>query len=210
VRRFWLRFRRSDTATRARCDLLLEIDYTLGGCYMDQDKLTYFISRYKTLDGDDLAELHSRRDTLAEEAILALDTVLSEKVINKDILGSFSETLPEVEAPSEAVLARRLWKGRLAMSCKLAFAMAAWYPVKHALDLSGVVLGVLSLWGAVIAVALGYAGYRVGHAVTRSICASENTTYEEKKRGLWFLLFGAVALYFVLFVIAGLIFRSAK
>lgn len=175
---------------------------------MDQDKLSYFVSRFKTLDGDELAELHSRRDTLAEEAILALDTILSEKGINKDILASYSEKPFEVEAPSEAELARRLWKGKLAMSCKVAFAIAAWLPVNYALNLSGVLLN--PLWVGLLAVALGYAGYRVGHAVTRSICASENTTYEEKKRGLWFLLLGVIALYFVLFVIAGSVVRSAQ
>lgn len=74
---------------------------------MDQDKLSYFISRYKTLDGDDLAELHSRRGMLADEAILALDTVLSEKGINKDILASYSEKSSEIESPSEAELAHR-------------------------------------------------------------------------------------------------------
>ena len=175
---------------------------------MDQDKLSYFISRYKTLDGDDLAELHSRRDTLTDEANLALDTVLSEKGINKDILASYSEKPSEVEAQSEAELARRLWKGKLAMSCKLAFMMAAWSPVSYALNRSGFLLG--ALWVRLLVVALGYAGYRVGHAVTRSICASENTTYAEKKRGLWFLLLGVIALYFVLFAVVGSIVHSAK
>lgn len=175
---------------------------------MDQDKLSYFISRYKALDGDDLAELHSRRDTLADEAISALDTVLSEKRIDKDILARYSEKLSEVEAPSEAELARRLWKGKLAMSCKIAFMMAAWSPVNYAVNLSGVILG--ALWVGLLVVALGYAGYRVGNAVTRSICVNENTTYAEKKRGLWFLLLGVIALYFVLFAVVGSIVRSAR
>ena len=175
---------------------------------MDQDKLSYFISRYKTLDGDNLAELHSRRDTLTDEANLALDTVLSQKGINKDILASYSAKPSEVEAPSEAELARGLWKGKLAMSCKLVFMMAAWSPVNYALNRSGVLLG--ALWVGLLVGALGYAGYRVGHAVTRSICASENTTHAEKKRGLWFLLLGVITLYFVLFAVVGSIIPSTK
>ena len=175
---------------------------------MDQDKLSYFTSRYKTLDGDALAELHGRRDTLVEEAILALDTVLTENGINKDILANYSETSSEVEVPSEVELARRLCKGKLAMSCKIAFMMAAWSPVNYALNLSGVILG--AVWVGLLVVALGYAGYRVGHAVARSICLNAKTTYAEKKRSLWFLLIGGIALYFVLFAIAGSIGRSAK
>jgi hypothetical protein len=175
---------------------------------MDQDKLSYFISRYKTLDGDGLAELLSRRDTLADEAVVALDTVLSEKGINKEIFASYSNKPLEVSAPSEAELVHRLLNGKLATVCKLAFALAAWSPVNYALNLSRVVLN--PLWLGLLFVALCYAGYRIGQAVTRSICANENTTFEEKKRGLWYLLFGVIALYFVLFVIAGSIAQFTK
>ena len=175
---------------------------------MDQDKLSYFVSRYRALDADELSDLHGRRGTLADEAIVALDTVLAEKGIDKGILARYSQKPFGVEMPTEAELARDLSKGKLAMACKLAFMMTAWSPVNYALNRSGVLLG--ALWVGLLVVALGYAGYRVGHAVTRSICASENTTYAQKKRGLWFLLLGVIALYFVLFAVVGSIVPSAK
>lgn len=175
---------------------------------MDQDKLSFFISRYKALDGDELAELHGRRDSLADEAVLALDTVLSDKGINKDILASYSEKPPETSGPSLAELTRQLQQGKLAIACKFAFLMTAWSPVERALDRSGVLVG--SLWISLLTVALGYVGYRVGSVVTKAICIDERTTYVQKKHNLWFLLLGVTVLYFVLFLVAGLITTSVK
>lgn len=59
---------------------------------MNDDKLSYFVASYRALDTDELATLHRRRDTLADEAISALDVVLSEK-------GLQIESLPLPSAP---------------------------------------------------------------------------------------------------------------
>ena len=53
---------------------------------MDKAKLEYFVSRYSELDEDDLAEVHSRADTLAEEASAALETVLAQRGIDRTLL----------------------------------------------------------------------------------------------------------------------------
>ena len=46
---------------------------------MNDEKRSYFVARYRALDTDELAALHRQRDTLADEAISALDAVLLEK-----------------------------------------------------------------------------------------------------------------------------------
>lgn len=175
---------------------------------MDQDKISFFISRYKTLDGDELTELHSKRDSLVEEAVVALDTVLSDKGINKDILAIYSPKPAQAVEPSGAELGLELWNGKLAMSCKLAFVMLAWSPLSHALTRSGINLSGIFL-GLLVA-ALGFAGFRIGHAVTKAIALSENASLSEKKRSLWILLVASIVLYFVLFVAAESIANSPK
>ena len=65
---------------------------------MDQNKFAYFVSRYKTLDSDELVELYGRKGELADEAVLALDAVFSERGINVEILSRFSEAQSEPAA----------------------------------------------------------------------------------------------------------------
>ncbi len=175
---------------------------------MDQDKLSYFVSRYRTLDPDGLSALHSRRGTFTDEAIVALSAVFAEKGIDKDVLGRYLQKPSGVEPPTEPELARMLSKGKLAMACNLAFMVTAWSSVNFALNRSGLLLG--ALWAGLLVVALGFAGYRVGQSVTTAICARKDITYAEKKRGLWFLLLTVVVLYFLLFVIIGSFFPASR
>ena len=53
---------------------------------MDKTKLDYFVSRYSEFDEDALAEVCSRTDTLAEEAAVALATVLAKRGIDRTLL----------------------------------------------------------------------------------------------------------------------------
>lgn len=167
---------------------------------MDQDQLSFFLSKYRTLDGDDLNDLFNRRASLVTEAILALDTVLAEKGINKDLLERYSKPPSVEELPSEFELARKLWKGRLAVACKVFFMITAWSPVQLGLNRAGVRLGTLSeylLFGL-----LCYVGYQIGNGMTKEICFADGTPYSTKKRNLWFLLCGIIALYFVFYSVA--------
>ncbi len=175
---------------------------------MDPKKLSHFVARYRAMDGDELVELHGKRENLAAEAVAALDTVFAEKGINQDILARYATAAPVKEYAAEENLARELYKSKLAMTSKLVFMMAAWSPVQYALNQAGVLLG--ALWAGLSAVLLGYAGYRFGNMVTRSICANAETTYAQKKRSLWVLLLVAVIVYFLLFIIVGALVSSRR
>lgn len=61
---------------------------------MNDDKYSYFLASYRALDADELAALHRRRDSLADEAISALDVVLSEKGVQIASLPSLPASTP--------------------------------------------------------------------------------------------------------------------
>jgi hypothetical protein len=82
---------------------------------MDQEKIEYFISRYRSLDGDELAELNSRRTNLAEEAVAALDTVFIEKGLNVGVLERFAEK-PILDAHKEVTM---VWKPKIVQGAKV-------------------------------------------------------------------------------------------
>lgn len=56
------------------------------GFNMDNTKLDYFVARYATFDEDALAELQIKIDTLAEEAVAALDIVLTKRGIDRTLM----------------------------------------------------------------------------------------------------------------------------
>ena len=167
---------------------------------MDQKNFMSFITRYREFDGDELLELHNRRDTLTEDAILALDAVLQEKGVSKDILSRYSET-PSVEtAPPDVKRTTQLSQSFLARVCQAAFILPAWLPVQHVVGRSGIQIG--GIWAGLLAGVLIFVGYRIGQKVTQSICVSDNIGYQKKKIALWLLLVGVVFLYFILYGIA--------
>jgi hypothetical protein len=82
---------------------------------MEQEKIEYFISRYRSLDGDELAELHNRRTNLADEAVAALDAVFLEKGLNANVLERFAEK-PMPDAHKEVAVA---WKPKIIQGAKV-------------------------------------------------------------------------------------------
>jgi len=71
---------------------------------IDQEKLEYFCSRYRSLDGEGLAELNARRNALADEAVEALDIVYKERGVDPALLEKFA---PEPMPPAES---KRNWR----------------------------------------------------------------------------------------------------
>jgi len=167
---------------------------------MDEEKLKYFVSRYKELDGDELIELHNRRDTLTEEALLALDATLQGKGLNTDILSRFSAIQSEKTSQPELEPGQRLSQSILARVCRIAFILPIWLPVQHVISRSEIQIG--GIWAGLLAGILFYVGYRIGDQVTLSVCNSDNITFQKKKLTLWLLLIGAVIVYFILHVFA--------
>jgi len=175
---------------------------------MDKEKLDFFTARYQALDEDAILELHGRRDTLAEEAIVALDAVLAEKGVNKDVLAHEAESRATAEALPDAELTKQLVRGKLAMTCKLVFLGAVAGSGNFALKEAGIHLG--ALWAGLFVMGMGYAGYRLGGLVTTAVCVAEGSTFAERKRNLWFLLFGGIVMYVALFPLVGAIARLFK
>lgn len=155
---------------------------------MDNEKLAHFVTEYKQLDGEELAELHNHRSTLIEEAIAALDIALSQRGINKEILAKNEDTAQSVRVHSEAELAKQLWNSWLTRTCNTAFALAG-------ISLAPLARGIFSwpfgfLWFLLLILFLAITGYKVGALITKQICADEDISYGSKRRILWFLFIG--------------------
>ena len=58
---------------------------------MDQNKIDYFLARYRQLVPDELTDLHARRSSLADEAVVALDSVLAARGIDPHVLDRFTQ-----------------------------------------------------------------------------------------------------------------------
>ena len=65
---------------------------------MDQKKISQFTEKFRTLESSEFADLVKNGEMLAEEAKFALDAVLTERGVSKDILAKFS-TQKEVAQP---------------------------------------------------------------------------------------------------------------
>lgn len=158
----------------------------------------------KLYEGWDSEEIISQLNSggLEPDAQRIARQVLSDRGVSPAFPPGDSPSLSSAPL-SEKDLARKLWNGKFVKICQFSFILPAWLPVQHALDRSGIILG--ALWVTLLALFLAYGGYRIGYALTRSICTNDQTTYRQKKRALWLLLSGVVVLYFVLFAFAGVV-----
>lgn len=152
---------------------------------IDQQKVKYFQTRYSELEGDELNELNARRETLADEAVVALDSVLKEKGISTALIAKFQPVHPvpsdEVQQAAEA---RELFRGGLSVACQVVGALVIWTPVQTALrnvSLGAVFMGLIAL------VTLWF-GSMLGKKFVRQICQDGETTLAEKRKSLWILL----------------------
>jgi hypothetical protein len=175
---------------------------------MDQTKLSYFLEKFDSYDADELCDLALQRSDLAEEAIEALDRVLSRKGLNTALLTLHAESGIGKEEEASATLAeqtnssRQLWRGGLASACKFMVAMTFIGPIQTMANSFS--LG--AVWVGLAVVVAGYAGYRLGHTITKSICADLDDSLSTKKKKLWILFLALWPVFFIVYLASHLLF----
>lgn len=172
---------------------------------MDASAVSYFEQKFGTCDAEELGDLVSRRSDLSDEAVEALDRVLAKKGLKDADVFIAPQPNPPRTADEEkedvavqTKSARELWRGGLATTCKLLVALTFIAPVQS--FLKWVTLG--ALWAGLLVLVVGYAGYRVGHVVTRNICADAEVSVKAKKRNLWIMFAMLWPIYFLVYVIS--------
>ncbi len=166
---------------------------------LDPSKVSYFEQKFDAYDADELGDLVSRRSGLADEAIEALDRVLAKRGLkDADVLvapqpkPSIAAGEEESDAAIQTKKARELWRGKLVMGCKISVAFIFIAPVQ--IFLKSVTIG--ALWAGLAVLIVGYAGYYVGHLITRHICANADAPVRAKRTQLWIML----ALFFPIYI----------
>ncbi len=164
-------------------------------------------SLYESWDSEEiLARINSK--TLEPEAENIAKTVLATR-------GFISELPPKTEIQeqetintTEHELAKKLWKSYLVRICQVLFILPAWPPINHAIHRSGLFIG--ALWMGLLAVGFSYLGYKIGYAITKSICANDKKTYLQKRNAVWFLISKILLVYIFLFIMVDTIIPAAN
>ena len=179
---------------------------------MDQSKLSYFTSRYAALDRDELADLVERRSDLADEAIAALDHVLSQRGLSQTDIYTPPAPIPtrtaeqeKAEVVKETKLAIELLRSWVASACKFMVAMICIAPSTQLLR----AVGLGAVWSGLIVLVVAYVGYQVGHSIVKGICANGDITFEQKRKRLWLLFAAMWPLFGFVYAIALIVFQRS-
>jgi len=175
---------------------------------LDPSKVAYFEQKFDACDAKELGDLVSRRSGLADETIEALDRVLAKRGLkDADVLvapqpkPSITVGEDEGDVGTQTKQARELWRGKLAMGCKLSVAFIFIAPVQ--ILLKSVTIG--SLWAGLAVLIVGYAGYYVGHLITLKICANADAPVKAKKTRLWIMLAVFFPIYMCVYVVSDML-----
>ena len=148
------------------------------------------MQKFSAYDAEELGELVSRRSELSDEAVEALDGILSARGLKESDVFAAPQPLPpctqeeeQKQVESQTTSSRELWYGGLSIICKFLVAITFIAPGQN--FLKSVPLG--ALWAALLVGAPGCAGYYVGHVITRSICANPDIPIQAKKKNLWIM-----------------------
>ena len=174
--------------------------------------VSYFEQKFGAYSREELGELVAKRRELSDEAIEALDRVLAKKgmkdvdvIAASNLVDSPTEKDENESVAVQTKRSRALWRGGLATTCKILVGLTFIAPVQNLLQ--SIPLG--ALWAGLLILIAGYAGYRVGHVVTRHICADAEVTVEAKKKRLWLMFFLLWPLYFFVYAISYVVFFVA-
>lgn len=153
---------------------------------MDQAKLAYFVSKYRAMDNEELAEICTRLNSLAEEATAAAQQVSTERGLappsqSEGSRGTHNE-LTDVERAEQTQVSSELWNSPLSKRVQFQFAA-------HAIVFSMAMLGstglrVGALWLVAVAGVLYYGASKFGRRHTKAICADSEKTVAEKTDAL--------------------------
>lgn len=181
---------------------------------LDVAKVAYFRSSYGALGDEELAELAGRRDSLADEAIQALDDVLSTRGISVVEVAAAATPVAETPVEQQVSLAKELWTGASArvgqFLCLAAFGSLASFLAGHIPSWGGTPgqAGARAMLGGVVVLAAAYLGYRLGRYCTREICANAEKSIARRRSELRWFAAGVAVAYFLLFVLFSSAFRK--
>jgi hypothetical protein len=171
---------------------------------LDPSKVAYFEQKFEAFDAEELGDLVSRRSGLADEAVEALDRILVKKGLkDTDVFLVPQATNSSTTGKGNGDVAtftknsRELWRGRLAMGCKLFVAFTFTAPVQ--IWLKSVTIG--ALWAGLAVLIVGYTGYYVGHLITLNICSNADASVKAKRTQLWIMLAMLFPIYIFVYVI---------
>ena len=159
----------------------------------------YLRRHYDLLSDQELFK--TQNGELMPQARVILEAEIVKRGLKINHSSNEHATEQSIASPAEHELARKLWKSYLVRICQILFMLPAWLPINHAIHRSGISIG--ALWMGLLAVLCSYAGYKIGYAITKSICANDQRTYQQKRGSIWFLILGVFIVYFALFVLVG-------
>jgi hypothetical protein len=162
---------------------------------MDNDRYAFFLAKYRSMSKEELADVAERGATLSDEAVKALEEVLGVTIksssanADSEISPGSAERTPGAIAEQVRV-SRELWRGGWSGMCQVQFLLTgAALPLKLHLGLVAVIL-------------CSSLGASIGYRITRSICAAEDRTIEQKRSELRRLSAGMWVVMFLSYVIA--------
>lgn len=180
---------------------------------MNTSTVSYFVQKFGAYDAEELGDLVSRRSDLCDEAVEALDFVLTEKGLkDSDLLTTprvntaLSPEQEETHVQEQTKSSRALWRGWLSNTCKFLLALIFIAPIQG--YLKTVIYG--SLWEGLILLSGLYVGYSVGHAVTKNICANAEISTQVKKKKLWIFFAILLPTYLVVYVVSHAYFGRGR
>lgn len=153
------------------------------------------MSKYRLLDVEDLNELCTKRDALADEAAAALDVVLMEHGIDPVVLARFSNTTAVQREPTQAEMNEALVNSKLAISCKAIFVITFWSTIE--LALTKVTFNPVVILGSWLLVA--FASYKLASTIIRSIATATDASSRQKRKNIWILILCVFVVYFFVF-----------
>lgn len=182
---------------------------------LDLDKVAYFRTRYGGLDDEELTELAGRRDSLADEAAEALDTIIAARGISVTALASTGTPAPETPVQQQISLAKELWAGPASRTgqflCMVACGSVASQLARQlpGFGSSPGHAGAGAVLAGLVVVIGRFLGYRIGRYFTREICANGDKPIAQRRSALrWFAVGVAVAYFVVSAVLAAALPRA--
>ena len=157
---------------------------------MDQQKLAYFVSTYRPLSEDDLAEVADRLDSLADEAAAALRQVTQERGLpaptskpeSKRARLAIDTEMSVSERVAQTKLSTELWNSALSKRIQAQLGFMAIVFATSFLGSQGLRVG--GLWVPVLAVGMYYAARHLGRSYTKSVCADGDKSIDAKRSAL--------------------------
>jgi hypothetical protein len=142
---------------------------------MDPEKVAYFEQKFSAYDSNEFDELITRRNSLADEAIEAVDRILA----TRGQVPSASHAkapLQQMPAPSTPVpsikeqtqAAKDLWGGQLSKANHWMSAVAVGAPIQNLVKS----FNIGAIWVGLLVVVGFYVGFKIGKAITKTICAN--------------------------------------